>query len=138
MEVGGFVDAGGDVLAVALVGAVDIKVEEAVCIGEALETEPASPFLSLKCWITPSRRRRRERSSASGGRLDLRGARPGGGKTQSTFALTQLEQGDRLLQRTLRRRQVTQLRELAESRDGRGAVAGAAEGTPFGELSLED
>jgi hypothetical protein len=85
--------------------------------------------------MTPSRRRKRDSSSASGGRLDLRGARPGGGKTQSMPALTQLEQGERLLQRTLRRRQVTQLRALAISEGGRGPVAG----TPvraLGEFSL--
>lgn len=62
--------------------------------------------------MTPSRRRSRESSSASGGRFDFRGARPGGGKTQSMPAFVQFEHGDRLLHRTLRRRQVTQLREL--------------------------
>lgn len=70
----------------------------------------------------------------SGGRFDLRGARPGGGKMQSVPALTQLEQGERLLQRTLRRRQVTQLRELA-SGPGRGAVGAWR---AFGELSLAE
>lgn len=86
--------------------------------------------------MTPSRRRKRESSSASGGRLDLRGARPGGGNTQSIPALTQLEQGERLLQRTFRRRQVTQLRALAISAAGRGAVAGTPERALFGECSL--
>lgn len=83
--------------------------------------------------MTPSNLRKRESSSASGGRLDFRGARPGGGKIQSIPALTQLEHGVRLLQRTLRRRQVTQLRELA-SGGGRGAVADS--GTAVGEFSL--
>jgi hypothetical protein len=82
--------------------------------------------------MTPSSLRRRERSSASGGRLDFLGARPGGGKIQSIPALVQLEHGVRLLQRTLRRRQVTQLRELSEG--GRGAVAET--GSAVGELSL--
>lgn len=41
---------------------------------------------------------------------DFRGARPGPGKIQSIPARTQLAQGDSLLHRTFRRRQVTQLR----------------------------
>lgn len=88
--------------------------------------------------MTPSKRRKRDNNSASGGRLDLRGARPGGGKMQSTFALTQFEHGERLLQRTLRRRQVTQLRELERSGFGRGKVADAPGRALFGELSLEE
>lgn len=51
---------------------------------------------------------------------------------QSVPALIQLEQGDRLLQRTLRRRQVIQLRELA-SGAARGAVGAWR---ALGELSL--
>lgn len=50
-------------------------------------------------------------------------------------ALTQLEQGERLLQRTLRRRQVTQLRALAISEAGRGAVTDTPV-SALGEFSL--
>lgn len=57
---------------------------------------------------------------------------------QSMLALTQLEHGERLLQRTLRRRQVTQLRELERSGFGRGKVAGASGRALFGELSPEE
>lgn len=83
----------------------------------------------------------------SGGRFDLRGARPGGGKIQSIPALTQFEQGVRLLQRTLRRRQVIQLRELElefelelESVVSVGAERAGVADTPgsamFGEVAL--
>lgn len=57
---------------------------------------------------------------------------------QSILALTQFEHGVRLLQRTLRRRQVTQLRELERSGFGRGKVADAPGRALFGELSLEE
>jgi hypothetical protein len=111
-------------------------------VGEILDADAAdagfSAFCPLRCSITPSSRRKRDNSSASGGRLDLRGARPGGGKMQSTPALTQLEQGERLLQRTFRRRQVTQLRALAISETGRGAVASTPERALFGEFSLAE
>lgn len=90
--------------------------------GERLEAVPVSAFLPLRCSITPSRRLSRESSSASCGRFDLRGARPGGGKTHSIPALMQFEQGDRLLHRTFLRRHVTQLRELDESATNGGAV----------------
>lgn len=116
------------------------KAARAGRVGETVADPPASAFLPLKCSITPSRRRSRESSSASGGRFDLRGARPGGGKTHSIPALTQFEQGERLLQRTLRRRQVTQLRELelaVSAGAGRGAgVADTPGSAVFGELSL--
>lgn len=56
----------------------------------------------------------------------------------STFPLTQFEHGERLLQRTLRRRQVTQLRELESSGGGRGWVADTAGCALFGELSLAE
>lgn len=117
-----------------LAGTAELKAA-AICVGERLEFDVASPF-PLKCSITPSKRRRRERSSVSGGRLDLRGARPGGGNTHSILALTQFEHGERLLQRTFRRRQVTQLREVAESGGGRGAAG--TDCWTFGELSLEE
>lgn len=88
--------------------------------------------------MTPSRRRRRDKSSESGGRLDLRGARPGGGKTQSMPARTQFEHGDRLLHRTFRRRQVIQLRALGISGAGWGAVAGRPARVPVGECPLAE
>lgn len=87
-----------------------------VLLWRALSRSAASCSCSSTCALrvetTPSNRLNRSSSSASGGFLLLRGARPGPGKTQSILARTQLEHGFFLSHLTLRRRQVTQDRGL--------------------------
>lgn len=73
-----------------------------------------SSTCAFRLETTPSRRLSLSRSSASGGFLLLRGARPGPGKTQSIFARTQFEHGFFLSHFTLRRRQVTHDRGLGD------------------------
>ena len=74
---------------------------EGVVFDEVVVVELLSPFFPLKLPITPSKCRKRERSSVSGGRLDFLGARPGGGNTHSMPDLAQLEQGDVPLEEAL-------------------------------------
>ncbi len=73
---------------------------------------PFSSTWAPKLCTTPSSFFNRASNSASGGFLDLRGARPGPGKTHSMPALTQFEHGLCLLHLTFLRRHVTQERGL--------------------------
>jgi hypothetical protein len=79
------------------------------CLGLSFFGAPVDLEL-LSVWMTRSRRRRRSCRLPSVCFCGLRGARPGGGNVQSTFAFSQLEHGSRFEQRILRRLQVMQER----------------------------